>query len=276
MGEPTGDGRFATADGTSLYYRWHRPAEERGRVVLVHGATEHGDRYGHLVETLGHAGYSLYVADLRGHGRSEGLRGHVTSFSTYAEDLRAFVRRLDPAPGPQYLYGHSMGALVALEFAAETPEGFDGLVLSGPAIRLRHPPGRWTLRAAKALAAILPLVPVGAGIKSEGLSTDPAVAAATREDKLMLRRVTVRWATQFFAAEAAAEGFARRIALPTLILQGEDDGLVDPESVRDLSTWIRSELVTARFFPHARHELHSEAPEFRLPVFRALTEWMAE
>jgi len=266
--------RFAVADGTSIFYRSWRPESERGRVILVHGATEHGDRYDHLVTVLTHAGYSVYAADLRGHGRSEGLRGHVTHFSTYAEDLRALVAQLDPAPGPQILYAHSMGALAALQLIAETPEGFDGLVLSGPAIRLRRPPGRGLLRTARLVGALLPLIPVSPGIKSEGLSSDPEVAAVTRADKLMLRRVTIRWATQFFAAQATVEGFARRVSIPTLVLAGEDDGLVDPESIRELTTWIPAEHLTAHVFPGARHELHSETAEHRHRVFAALAKWL--
>ncbi len=94
-GRTSGDGRFLTADDTSLYYRWRRPAAERGRVVLVHGATEHGERYGHLVEALLAAGWSFYAFDHRGHGRSEGLRGHVSDFSTYAHDLTAFLEHIN-------------------------------------------------------------------------------------------------------------------------------------------------------------------------------------
>jgi alpha-beta hydrolase superfamily lysophospholipase len=167
-----------------------------------------------------------------------------------------------------------MGALIALEVIAETPEGFAGAVLSSPAVRLRRPPGRWTMRAARLAVPLFPLFPVSPSIKPDGLSSDPEVAAAAREDKLMLRRVSIRWALEFFAGQATAEGFARRISVPTLVLAGEEDGLVDPESVRDLTTWIPSEHLTSRFFPGARHELHSETAEHRHAVFAVLEKWM--
>ena len=108
----------------------------------------------------------------------------------------------------------------------------------------------------------------------DGLSTDQEVALAAKKDKLMTRRITLRWALEFFRAQGAAEGFARRVDVPALVIQGEDDGVVDPEAATELAAWLPDEHVRLHTYAEARHELHAEAPALRLPVFGDLTAWL--
>lgn len=69
-----------TADGIELATEHHLVPDCRGRVVIVHGYAEHKGRYRQLVEALVEAGYACHLLDLRGHGESRGLRGHVSRF----------------------------------------------------------------------------------------------------------------------------------------------------------------------------------------------------
>ncbi|MEN8150898.1 MAG: lysophospholipase, partial [Planctomycetota bacterium] len=211
--------------------------------------------------------------DHRGLGRSEGLRGHVSDFGTYARDLAAFVEHIGGTDLPQVVYGHSMGGLIAIEYVAEHAEGLAGVVLSAPGIRLFRPPSRWTLRFGRFFAAFLPLLPMPPGIDPEGISSDPAVAVASKKDRMMTKRVSLRWMLEFVGAQGRVEGFARRIELPTLILQGTADGVIEPAGAADLAEWIPAEDVTLRTFPDGRHELHNEVPALRIPAMDAVAEW---
>ena len=49
-------------------------------LVWIHGLGEHGGRYLHLPEFLNERGWRIILIDLRGHGRSTGVRTHVRSF----------------------------------------------------------------------------------------------------------------------------------------------------------------------------------------------------
>src|SRR5262249_38513348 len=95
---------FAGADPTlQLFGVLHRPAhaqpESKKRphrlVVVIHGYGEHGGRYLHLPHFLKQTYDSFYCLDLRGHGRSEGLRGHVERFDHYVADVALTIRRLE-------------------------------------------------------------------------------------------------------------------------------------------------------------------------------------
>ena len=60
----------------------------------------------------------LCGVDLRGHGRSPGLRGHIDGWEDYREDLQSFLQwspTWEPAR-PRFVLGHSMGSLVVLDF----------------------------------------------------------------------------------------------------------------------------------------------------------------
>src|SRR5262249_5894870 len=67
---------FAGSGGVTLYaQRWRpRAGEPRGVVVIHHGLADHSDRYTGFAERLVHAGYAVWALDMRGHGRSAGVR----------------------------------------------------------------------------------------------------------------------------------------------------------------------------------------------------------
>ena len=70
---------FNARDGLTLYaQRWQpRTGEPRAAVVIHHGLADHSDRYAGFAERLVHAGYAVWAFDMRGHGRSAGVRVRI-------------------------------------------------------------------------------------------------------------------------------------------------------------------------------------------------------
>ena len=126
---PKTTAEFAGSDGVKIFYR-HYPAEsERARLVIAHGLGEHSSRYGNVIERMLPMGISAWVPDHRGHGQSEGKRGHVLNFMQYLTDLRAMIELArDGMAGDCkcFLLGHSMGGLIAIYYAQRVPELIDG------------------------------------------------------------------------------------------------------------------------------------------------------
>src|SRR4029077_15482027 len=127
--------------------------------------------------------YECHLLDLRGHGRSGGVRGFVPRFADYLSDLELFLARIDeiqPAPGevPRILLGHSLGGLIALDFVLTHPAAFDALAVSSPFLKpaIEVP---WLKASLAALASKLaPTLLTPSEIDSRGLSHDPAIVAA--------------------------------------------------------------------------------------------------
>lgn len=97
--------------------------------VLVHGLSDSSACWPGVVEHLAESRLVI-VTDLRGHGDSPLPDGPVTVRAA-ADDLAVVVHRV--AQRPAALIGHSLGGLVAQDFALRGPALVAALVLEDPA-----------------------------------------------------------------------------------------------------------------------------------------------
>ncbi len=99
----------------------HEPVVARGAVLMIHGLGQ--NRFNFEVEGIslpGHlaaAGYDVFIAELRGHGRSHATSGHLPprGYGDYVhEDAVAAVRFAHglAAGAPLFLLGHSLGGAI--------------------------------------------------------------------------------------------------------------------------------------------------------------------
>ncbi|MBR3974856.1 MAG: alpha/beta hydrolase [Clostridia bacterium] len=135
-------GFFNGFDGKKLYYENYVSDEARACVVMVHGFTEFCEKYREMVYYYIQMGFSVFTFDNRGHGNSHRdvkvfESTHIERFSDYVEDLNCFVKDIVvPQSGntPLYLYSHSMGGAIAVQYLQTYPEVFGKAVLSSPMI----------------------------------------------------------------------------------------------------------------------------------------------
>src|SRR5205809_94401 len=158
-------------DGTLLVYDMYEAAAPRAAILALHGWADHAGRWRDVGERLCAAGYSTYVLDLRGHGRSGGRRGHLSRFSQLLGDLQAFRRvvrlRTDR---PQLLLGTSFGGLVALRYLETQPsDPIAGAVVVSPWLGLAFRPPAWKRFVGRVFADLWPTLPVPARLEADTL-----------------------------------------------------------------------------------------------------------
>ena len=116
--------------GHQTLHAWWMPARNDGKLVLYFHGNE-GNVSTSLGETalLRSLGYSVLVVDYRGYGESDGAFPSETSVYEDAEAaLGALVHEWRIAPNKIFVYGHSLGAAVAIDLASRHPE-LGGLVV---------------------------------------------------------------------------------------------------------------------------------------------------
>lgn len=269
------DGEFAGQGGTRLYWQaWHPEGEPRAVLLVAHGYGEHGGRYANLVDRLVPRGYAVYALDHRGHGRSEGPRGHVGRFAEFVADLHAMRVRVEAESRgkPLVVLGHSMGGLIAVRYLLTHPSGISGAVLSSPALGLADEPPRLLQLLGRILSIVAPWTSFEGNVKPELLSRDPAVGRAYAADPLVHRRASARFFTELKWAIANVADRGAEIRLPILVLQAGDDRLVDPRATEAFAAAIPAEHKTVRFYPGLYHEIFNETEKDR--VLEDLERWL--
>jgi alpha-beta hydrolase superfamily lysophospholipase len=267
-----------TPDGLALALSEWSVAAPRGLVVVVHGLGEHAARYGHVAAALNAAGWSVFAHDQRGHGRSGGLRGTLPRADALLEDLALVLDHAPETGGPRVLLGHSMGGAVAARFVAEAlaphPASWSrpvqGLALSSPALAARLSAWqRWQLAIGERL---LPDLAQRNGIDPLGLSHDEAAVAAYVADPLVHDRISARLARFILDAGEHVRAAAPRWALPTLLMWGGADRVVDPAGSRAFAAAAPPGVLTAWEFEAMRHEIFNETE--REGVLMRLVQWL--
>jgi alpha-beta hydrolase superfamily lysophospholipase len=260
------------------YVRWTLSGPPTGLVlVFLHGIGSYGEPYGHMVEGFRGVVDAVYMPDMRGHGRSEGVRGQLTSRRAVLADIAAVVAaaRRDNPGARLVLGGESMGALFALGFADKHAADMAGLLLVSPAIALNWCSLLGSTTIADSMGDIDVLakgVRVQGGVGGE-TPRDPGFYERVRNDPLMLQRVGLRYlaVVQSFRWDWFAR-YRRTVRLPVLILQGGEDRLVDVRAVRVLDALLRRSRM--REFPDAWHNLFWD-PETPAAV-AAIAEWLRQ
>ena len=249
-----------TPDGTELFTRVTQPEAIRATVVLVHGIAEHGGRYDHVARHYAEAGMALRRTDLRGFGRSSGVRAFVEDFDQYSEDLVGDVEAARAAGSPVVLHGHSMGGLIALRYAVSDRPAPDLLVLTAPALGAEIRAPRRAM--AHVLARVVPRLALPNEVEGSQLARDPAVGEAYFADELVHPRTTTRLGSEFLKAMKETTRWVtsqeRTPSMPTLVLHGAADPLVPPAMTAPLGELPEVERI---LMPGLRHEVHNEGPD---------------
>ncbi len=258
-----------------IYYQcWLPKGEPKAVLLIVHGVAEHSGRYMNVVNHFVPLGYAVYGIDHLGHGKSDGTRVYVERFADYTATLKRYfdmVRDWQPER-PIFLVGHSMGGLIGALYLLDHQAELTGAVLSAPAVKVAGGISPAVIFIGKVLSAALPKFGV-MGLETDGVSRDPAVVKAYRNDPLVCTgKMTARWGAEFLKAMQRITAEAGRITLPLLILQGGADKLVDPDGARMLYAAVSSIDKTIKIYDGFYHEVFNE-PEHD-QVLRDVEAWL--
>ncbi len=269
------EGHFQGSDGLTLFYqRWRRASPAKAVVLVAHGFGEHSGRYANWVNYLVPRGFAVYALDHRGHGRSPGQRGHIASWSEYRRDLERFQQFVQSqAPeSPLFLYGHSMGGLIVLDYLVGQPSGLRGAIVSGALIEPGESAKPWLVAIAKLLSRYIPNFSLKLGLDTKALSRDSAVVQAYVADPLVHGVASARWGTEVLLTIQSVKTQANNIRTPLLILHGEADAINRVDGARWLFQEVTFTDKELRVYTGGFHEPHNDLDKAQ--VLQDVEEWL--
>ncbi|NML35105.1 alpha/beta fold hydrolase [Paraburkholderia antibiotica] len=213
-------------------------------VVCIHGLGGSSNNWTPVLSAFD--GMKVVRPELPGSARSA-LPSQPLSIELYVETLAGVLSELGMSKA--HIVAHSMGTIVAQHLAIRYPELVKSLALFGP---LLAPPeqGRPGIRARAALSRekgiagvqeIADAIVKGA-TSAETKAQRPVTIALIRES--VMRQSPEGYAQSCEALAGALPAEVERIAVPTLLVTGDEDGVGQPAAVTAMGERIAGSKVT--------------------------------
>lgn len=264
--------------GMTLMGRVWTAERPRGLVAVVHGLGEHSGRYAALAADLVAARFTVVALDLPGHGQSPGPRGDMPSWTAVRDQvIPSMFTTLASLPGqpsdlPRILLGHSMGAVMALDYAIHHPREILGVVSSAAGLRTATLPPWWKVALANVAVVAAPSTGFPHGLDESGMSRDAEVRRLRKDDPLMHDRISPRLYQAFTEAQQRVLREARRLAVPALLLHGSADRVTDPRGSLEFNAAAPHGMARLITYSEAFHEIFNDLS--RDAVLRDLKGWL--
>lgn len=258
--------------GATAIYKFDTAGTPKAVILLIHGMGEYAGRYSSWAGMFNEKGITVRAFDLPGHGRSAGRRGVIPSMEKVYETITLLLAGLAAEyPGvPLFLYGHSLGGGILLNYLVRQNPKVTGAIVTSPWIYLSETPAKSKVILAKLMKKLMPGLTQPSGLKTEYLSREPGVEGKYNDDELVHGLISV--GLYSYVTDAAAETVSRaaEISVPLLLAHGRDDMLTSPAgSVRVAEL---APKATLKLWDGGYHELHNDI--LREDHFDFIIEWL--
>ena len=259
---------WVSYDGKVMPWKlWPVPKDKRVRAVLitVHGLSGATSDFWPIGEALPPRGVAVYGYEIRGQGNDPAIRdrGHIRSRQQWLLDLETFDRLVkERHPGvPVFWHGTSLGSLIALHAAAESPSPPAGLILDAPLAGLRGEISGGKRFLLKAASALFPRMRFSLG-QLAGVEEDTIqVTSETTHGGQMAKTphhvdaFSVRLLNEIGTLLEGNEEVLPNWKSPVLILASPQDVVATPEQISAFHHDLEAEDKTLIWFGDSRHLL---------------------
>jgi len=252
------------------YYQNWQIDSPKANVIIVHGLGEHINRYDEWAGYFNKLGYSVFGFDQDGHGRSEGSIGHIREYEDTYMTIDDLLEKVDSSI-PVFLYGHSFGGNMVLNYILDRKPSVNGIIASAPFITAGTPISKVLIFLGKLMSVIYPSLPLDNGLSVDNLSSDPEVIEAYKADPLVHSKVSARLAARMLSHANRLVHYKGGLSAPLLIMHGEKDVITGPDGSKIFAQNITSP-VSIKIWENEFHEIHNG--KSKKAVWDMTAEWM--
>ena len=263
-------------DGTPMHAdRWHADSKSTMVICLIHGLGEHSGRYQKMAQYYVAHGAEVFAIDLRGHGRSAGQRGHGENFQQLTGDIDGFLRNAlaNDVDKPLFIYGHSMGGALVIQYALSRRRVFNGVILSSPLFKPAFEPPQWKVRLGRYLQLIWPTLSLSNEVDMTALTRNVAELDRLQQDPLSHNRISAQFGIQLLEQSRQLLSEASRVDFPVLLMHGNADEITCHKASTQFAEHA-GQSCCLKIWEGFYHELHHE-PE-QEEVFDYCLKWMKQ
>lgn len=263
-----------TKDGLKLYVTRSLIKNPKAVLCIVHGFSEHIGRYKEFMDRLASLKVACVGMDLRGHGRSEGLRGHAPGIALLMSDIEELMKscRSEYTDTPMFLFGHSLGGGVVLRYIVhENVNELSGFISSSPWIKLAFDPPAWKIQAGKVASSFLPKLRLESNLNPEHLSRDKKTVEDYRNDPLINSKISARLYQIIEKSGEQLLSHAEDLKIPGLIYHGSDDKITS-QIASELFFENHRNSVEYHHLNNVYHEPHQDLDKEK--IFDIINSWI--
>ncbi len=244
---------------TEFYGQYWQPTAVKSVVVLVHGMGEHATRYAdYVIPQLTQNGFGVIAFDQFGHGKTKGKRGHCPSFEAVLESVDQVIEKAKSVFGdlPLFLYGHSMGGNVVINYSLRKEYNIKGIIASSPFLKLAFTPPAWKMTLGKIMQKIAPSITLGNELDANDVSRDKIEIEKYINDPLVHDKVSPNFSLTFIETGKWAIENAHKLQTPMFLIHGSGDKIIDYKGSVEFSG--NSQKATHKIYENGYHELHND------------------
>jgi len=267
---------LTTSDNLQLNGASFSPAGEiKAVIVLIHGMGEHFGRYKHVVDFFISIGYAVIGMDYRGHGTSQGKKGHILSYNQLMDDTDLLVKKAHELFDglPLIMYGHSLGGNIAANYVLRRQPALKGLIITAPYFKLAFDPPAWKVAMSKIMAKILPALTLPTGLELAALSRDQSVVDAYKNDPLVHDKISSTFFINVHPAGLYPIEHAEELKTKTLAMHGLADRITSYQGTTAFAQ-KNPQMIELKLWDGLYHEIHNEKEKQQ--VFDYIAGWLGK
>lgn len=241
-------------------WKWETESEAKGVIVIAHNILEHTGRYAYVITSLRRNGYHVIMGDLPGQGQtSRSNKGQIDNFEVYHEHILEWLRIASEYKLPTFLMGVGLGGLITLNLMERTELPIEGIILLSPLVAFKtNAKTRKNLFTSNIGAGVKDMR-FNVGIEPELLTRNEEVIRETKEDGLMLTKVSYHWYKEVVhVMKKTLEHLEDIQSIPMCLMYGKEDQILDTDAIVEIKKRVKTDELYYKAWEGLYHEIHNE------------------